>query len=258
MRLRSRMLLSSTAAADTTTITARTTEALPRFDLDFFLHVTSLKINGTPATFGSKPNGELVVTTAAALAKGAAVTIVVVYSDIPSNPLPAQWCQLLERHFRRCPGRQRAAHRPVVVPRQRPPVGQGDLRRVGRRTCRGGGAVQRCPARQAGPTPTPRSASPWKIRPGRSTTAASGAAGPTPTWSPTRTPTSGSVTRLSRRMPCWAPGVTGRGWRRCRGRVGAGSRRGCPPRCWSCPTTRDAARRRRSRGPRSRRSRSPR
>lgn len=70
----------------TTTLTARTTKVLTRFDLDFFLKVTSLTINGTPATWVSDPNGELVVTPAAALAKGAAMTVVVKYNDIPSNP----------------------------------------------------------------------------------------------------------------------------------------------------------------------------
>lgn len=70
----------------TTTLTARTTKALTRFDLDFFLKVTSLTINGTSAGFVSNSNGELVVTPAAPLAKGAAMTIVVKYDDIPSNP----------------------------------------------------------------------------------------------------------------------------------------------------------------------------
>lgn len=70
----------------TATLLAHTTKALSRFNLDFLLHVNSITVNNSAATFVSKPNGELVVTPATTVAKGGNLLIVVNYRDVPSNP----------------------------------------------------------------------------------------------------------------------------------------------------------------------------
>lgn len=66
----------------TTTILARTTQALSSFHLDFLLKVQSVRVNNFPADFRTDA-GELTVTPKAALPKGADVTVVVRYSDTP-------------------------------------------------------------------------------------------------------------------------------------------------------------------------------
>jgi len=70
----------------TTTILARATQDLSRFNLDFLLRVNSVRINNVVARFESTGNGELVVTPARPLLQGTNLTIVVQYSDVPSNP----------------------------------------------------------------------------------------------------------------------------------------------------------------------------
>ncbi len=77
----------------TTIITARATESLSAFDLDFVLATQSVTVNGEPATFGqfkvTKPagttGGELVVTPAHGIPQGTSMTIVVTYQDHPAN-----------------------------------------------------------------------------------------------------------------------------------------------------------------------------
>lgn len=70
----------------TTTILARATQDLSQFDLDFLLKVKSVRVNNATAQFRSTSDGELVVTPAQAIANGSNLTIVVNYSDVPSNP----------------------------------------------------------------------------------------------------------------------------------------------------------------------------
>jgi len=66
----------------TTTILARTTQDLSRFNLDFLLKVSSVRVNNVPARF-SIDAGELTVIPAAELPKGRDLTIVVRYNDKP-------------------------------------------------------------------------------------------------------------------------------------------------------------------------------
>jgi aminopeptidase N len=70
----------------TTTILATATQDLSQFDLDFLLKTKSVLVNNSPAQFTSTPDGELVVTPSAMLPRGSNLTIVVSYSDVPSNP----------------------------------------------------------------------------------------------------------------------------------------------------------------------------
>jgi aminopeptidase N len=66
-----------------TTILARPTQDLSRFNLDFLLKVSSVRVNNVPAAFSTEA-GELTVTPKSVLPKGRDVTIVVRYSDTPS------------------------------------------------------------------------------------------------------------------------------------------------------------------------------
>lgn len=66
----------------TTTILAKATQDLSRFNLDFLLKVSSVRVNNVPAGF-STDAGELTVTPKATLAKGSDLTIVVRYDDHP-------------------------------------------------------------------------------------------------------------------------------------------------------------------------------
>ncbi|ADB33731.1 Peptidase M1 membrane alanine aminopeptidase [Kribbella flavida DSM 17836] len=70
-----------------TKISATATQDLSRFNLDFALRVSSVHVNGVPATFSKDPtdSSELIVTPAAALPKQAAFTVLVSYADIPST-----------------------------------------------------------------------------------------------------------------------------------------------------------------------------
>jgi aminopeptidase N len=69
----------------TTTILATATQDLTRFDLDFLLHVSSVRVGNAPARFVSRPDGELVVTPATRIAEGDRMLVVVTYRDIPST-----------------------------------------------------------------------------------------------------------------------------------------------------------------------------
>ncbi|MCM0678946.1 M1 family metallopeptidase, partial [Micromonospora phytophila] len=71
----------------TTTILARATQDLSRFNLDFLLDVESVRVNGWPATATREGVHELVVTPRRAVAAGQQLTIVVRYAGVPSETL---------------------------------------------------------------------------------------------------------------------------------------------------------------------------
>jgi aminopeptidase N len=73
----------------TTTILARSTQDLSRFNLDFLLDVSSVTVNNRPATFTREGDHELVVTPARPIADGGAMTVVVRYSGVPSTEVGA-------------------------------------------------------------------------------------------------------------------------------------------------------------------------
>jgi aminopeptidase N len=68
----------------TTTILARATQDLSRFNLDFALAVTSVRVNGSPASFTREGAHELVVESARPILAGQPLTVVVQYADTPS------------------------------------------------------------------------------------------------------------------------------------------------------------------------------
>ncbi|WP_447004594.1 M1 family metallopeptidase [Saccharothrix isguenensis] len=68
----------------TTTILAKATQDLSRFNLDFLLEVSSVRVDNKVAEF-SQADGELVVDPRGNVRKGAHMTIVVTYSDTPSS-----------------------------------------------------------------------------------------------------------------------------------------------------------------------------
>jgi aminopeptidase N len=68
----------------TVVITARATQNLSSFDLDFRMHdVTRLLVNGVPAAFSYAKEQELVVTPAAGLVQGKTFTIAIEYTGTP-------------------------------------------------------------------------------------------------------------------------------------------------------------------------------
>jgi aminopeptidase N len=69
----------------TAVITARATQNLTRFDLDFRMQdsITRLLVNGSPASFASEQEQELVVTPASQLVQGKTFTIMVDYAGQP-------------------------------------------------------------------------------------------------------------------------------------------------------------------------------
>jgi aminopeptidase N len=69
----------------TATIRARTTRDLSRFDLDFLLDVSEVRVNGAKAAFATSGQHELEITPATPLRKGTPVTVVVRYSGVPSS-----------------------------------------------------------------------------------------------------------------------------------------------------------------------------
>ncbi|WP_030058416.1 MULTISPECIES: M1 family metallopeptidase [Streptomyces] len=69
----------------TTTILATATQDLSRFNLDFALNVSEVRVNGRPATFTTSGEQELEVTPARPLAKGSQATVVVRYKGVPST-----------------------------------------------------------------------------------------------------------------------------------------------------------------------------
>jgi aminopeptidase N len=73
----------------TTTILATATQDLSRFNLDFLLDVSSIRVNNRPATFTREGDHELVVTPARPVADGGAMTVVVQYAGVPSTEVGA-------------------------------------------------------------------------------------------------------------------------------------------------------------------------
>jgi aminopeptidase N len=71
----------------TATITARTTQDLSSFDLDFLLDVRSVLVDGRPAGFARQGDHELVVTPARPLRRNHPMTVRVTYSGVPSAQL---------------------------------------------------------------------------------------------------------------------------------------------------------------------------
>ena len=71
----------------TATITARTTQDLSSFDLDFLLDVHSVLVDGRPAGFARQGVHELVVTPARPLRRNRPMTVRVTYSGVPSSKL---------------------------------------------------------------------------------------------------------------------------------------------------------------------------
>jgi aminopeptidase N len=71
----------------TTTILARATTALSRFNLDFLLDVSSVRVNGWSADHDRSGGHELVITPARPIAAGQQLTVVVQYAGIPSQVL---------------------------------------------------------------------------------------------------------------------------------------------------------------------------
>ncbi len=71
--------------AGTATVSARTTQDLSSFDLDFLLDVSEVRVNGAQAAFTTSGQHELVVTPKHPLAKGTPITVVVRYSGVPST-----------------------------------------------------------------------------------------------------------------------------------------------------------------------------
>ncbi|HEY7593087.1 MAG TPA: M1 family metallopeptidase [Actinophytocola sp.] len=69
----------------TTTVLATATQDLTRFDLDFLLRTSAVRVNNAPARFVSQEDGELVVTPATRIAKGDRMVIAVTYRDKPST-----------------------------------------------------------------------------------------------------------------------------------------------------------------------------
>ncbi|MFJ9692104.1 M1 family metallopeptidase [Kitasatospora sp. NPDC101183] len=69
----------------TTTILATATQDLSRFNLDFALNVSEVRVNGRAATFATSGEQELEITPARPLAKGSQATVVVRYKGVPST-----------------------------------------------------------------------------------------------------------------------------------------------------------------------------
>ncbi|MFJ9690709.1 M1 family metallopeptidase [Kitasatospora sp. NPDC101183] len=69
----------------TTTVLATATQDLSRFNLDFTLKVSEVRVNGRLATFATSGEQELEITPARPLLKGSPITVVVRYKDVPST-----------------------------------------------------------------------------------------------------------------------------------------------------------------------------
>ncbi|KIF77779.1 peptidase [Streptomyces sp. 150FB] len=69
----------------TATLIATATQDLSRFDLDFGLKVSEVRVNGKKAAFATSGTQELEITPAAPLTKGQAATVVVRYAGKPSE-----------------------------------------------------------------------------------------------------------------------------------------------------------------------------
>ncbi|MFI9628455.1 M1 family metallopeptidase [Streptomyces sp. NPDC052042] len=75
----------------TATILATTTQALSRFNLDFALDVSEVRVNGKKAAFARSGEQELEITPASPLAKDRPVTVVVRYAGKPSEVKVNGW-----------------------------------------------------------------------------------------------------------------------------------------------------------------------
>ncbi|MER5884809.1 M1 family metallopeptidase [Streptomyces sp. NPDC001941] len=75
----------------TATLIATTRQNLSRFNLDFGLAVSEIRVNGKPAKFAKSGDHELEVTPAAPLAAGKAVSVVVKYAGKPSELKIGGW-----------------------------------------------------------------------------------------------------------------------------------------------------------------------
>ncbi|MEU4392785.1 M1 family metallopeptidase [Kribbella sp. NPDC023855] len=73
--------------AGRTRITAKASQDLSQFNLDFALKVSSVTVNGTPAGFGKDPNdnSELIVTPSTPVDKDQTFVVEVSYADVPST-----------------------------------------------------------------------------------------------------------------------------------------------------------------------------
>ncbi|WP_162624894.1 M1 family metallopeptidase [Streptomyces cadmiisoli] len=69
----------------TATLLARTTQDLVRFNLDFLLDVSEVRVDGAKAAFRTSGEHELEITPDKPLAKGTPVTVVVRYGGVPSK-----------------------------------------------------------------------------------------------------------------------------------------------------------------------------
>ena len=69
----------------TATLLAKTTQDLSRFNLDFLLDVSEVRVNGAKASFATSGEHELEITPNKALAKGTSITVVVRYRGVPST-----------------------------------------------------------------------------------------------------------------------------------------------------------------------------
>ncbi|MFI1112356.1 MULTISPECIES: M1 family metallopeptidase [Streptomyces] len=75
----------------TATILATTTQDLSRFNLDFALKVSEVRVNGKKAKFEKTGEQELQITPAAGLPKDTPITVVVRYADKPSTVKVNDW-----------------------------------------------------------------------------------------------------------------------------------------------------------------------
>ncbi|MGC3003602.1 hypothetical protein ACPF8X_35820, partial [Streptomyces sp. G35A] len=69
----------------TATLLARTTQDLSRFNLDFLLDVSEVRVNGVRASFTTSGEHELEITPGGPLPGGTDVTVVVRYRGVPSS-----------------------------------------------------------------------------------------------------------------------------------------------------------------------------
>src|ERR1041385_8258795 len=69
----------------TTTVLARTTQDLSRFNLDFLLRPSSVLVNNVPAEFESRGDGELGVRPRPLVRAGSQLLVVVTYRDVPGS-----------------------------------------------------------------------------------------------------------------------------------------------------------------------------
>jgi hypothetical protein len=119
-----------------TTLTLRATQDLSRFNLDFLLKVTRVRVDGGPASFDRGNRHELRITPRAALAAGQRVTVEVRYAGRPArrtsasatgSPTPARWSRSTSRTW------LRGGSPPTTTRATRPPWTCGSRCRSGAR-----------------------------------------------------------------------------------------------------------------------------